>query len=129
MKIWEAGVRSIFAHREKRIFGSDPAAHTLAPWEGVVGFGKLTAIVANELLIVGSVALDSVKTPFGEVKEALGGSATYSSYSASFFTDVRLVGVVGEDFPQEHIGLERAWDSYGRASFCWGKTFLLGRRL
>jgi sugar/nucleoside kinase (ribokinase family) len=59
----------------------------------------------NELLIVGSVALDSVRTPFGEVKEALGGSATYSSYSASFFTSVRLVGVVGEDFPQEHIGL------------------------
>jgi sugar/nucleoside kinase (ribokinase family) len=61
--------------------------------------------MANDLLIVGSVALDSVKTPFGEVKEALGGSATYSSYSASFFTDVRLVGVVGEDFPQEHVGL------------------------
>src|SRR5687768_6461539 len=60
----------------------------------------------NDLLIVGSIALDSVRTPFGEVKEALGGSATYSSYSASFFTDsVRLVGVVGDDFPQEHIGL------------------------
>ena len=60
----------------------------------------------NELLIVGSVALDSVRTPFGEVKEALGGSATYSSYSASFFApEVRLVGVVGEDFPKEHIGL------------------------
>ncbi len=61
--------------------------------------------MANELLIVGSVALDSVKTPFGEVTEALGGSATYSSYSASFFTGVRLVGVVGEDFPQQHISL------------------------
>ncbi len=60
----------------------------------------------SELLIVGSVALDSVRTPFGEVKEALGGSATYSSYAASFFAPtVRLVGVVGEDFPQEHIGL------------------------
>lgn len=59
----------------------------------------------NDVLIVGSVALDSVKTPFGEVKEALGGSATYSSYSASFFTDVRLVAVVGEDFPSQHITL------------------------
>lgn len=60
----------------------------------------------NDLLIVGSIALDSVKTPFGEVQEALGGSATYSSYSASFFTNsIRLVGVVGEDFPQEHISL------------------------
>ena len=60
----------------------------------------------NELLIVGSVALDSVRTPFGEVKEALGGSATYASFAASFFAPhVRLVGVVGEDFPKEHIGL------------------------
>lgn len=59
----------------------------------------------NDILIVGSVALDSVRTPFGEVKEALGGSATYASYSASFFAPVRLVAVVGEDFPQEHIGL------------------------
>lgn len=60
----------------------------------------------NDLLIVGSIALDSVRTPFGEVKEALGGSATYSSYAASFFApSVRLVGVVGEDFPKEHIKL------------------------
>lgn len=55
------------------------------------------------LLVVGSVAFDSVKTPFGEAKEALGGSGTYFSVSASFFTDVCLVAVVGEDFPNEHI--------------------------
>jgi sugar/nucleoside kinase (ribokinase family) len=55
------------------------------------------------LLVVGSVAFDTVKTPFGEVEEALGGSATYFSASASFFTDVSLVAVVGEDFPQEHL--------------------------
>lgn len=55
------------------------------------------------LLVVGSIALDSVKTPFGEVEEALGGSATYFSTSASYFTDVRLVAVVGEDFPDKHI--------------------------
>jgi sugar/nucleoside kinase (ribokinase family) len=61
----------------------------------------------NEMLVVGSVALDSVKTPFGEIKETLGGSATYASYSASFFNPVRMVGVVGEDFPQEHITLLR----------------------
>jgi len=59
----------------------------------------------NDILVIGSVALDSVKTPFGEVKEALGGSATYASYSASFFTGVRLVAVVGEDFPKQHIDL------------------------
>lgn len=54
------------------------------------------------LLVVGSVAFDSVATPFGQVDEVLGGSGTYFSTSASFFTDVRLVAVVGEDFPQQH---------------------------
>src|SRR4051794_15564713 len=54
------------------------------------------------LLVVGSIALDSVETPHGVVDDALGGSATYFSYAASFFTPVRLVGVVGEDFPGEH---------------------------
>jgi len=55
------------------------------------------------LLVVGSVAYDSVKTPFGTVEEALGGSATYFSTAASYFTDVNLVAVVGEDFDQHHI--------------------------
>jgi sugar/nucleoside kinase (ribokinase family) len=54
------------------------------------------------LLVVGTVALDSVKTPFGNVDNALGGSATYFSTSASYFADVRLVAVIGEDFPKEH---------------------------
>lgn len=64
----------------------------------------------NDMLVVGSIALDSIKTPFGEVKEALGGSATYSAYSASFFTSVRLVGVVGEDFPKQHVELLKTRD-------------------
>jgi sugar/nucleoside kinase (ribokinase family) len=55
------------------------------------------------LLVVGSVAFDSVKTPFGEVDEVLGGSATYFATSASYFTDVRLVAAVGDDFPDKHI--------------------------
>jgi sugar/nucleoside kinase (ribokinase family) len=55
------------------------------------------------ILVVGSVAIDSVETPFGVGENVLGGSATYFSTSASFFTDVNLVGVVGDDFPQEHI--------------------------
>jgi sugar/nucleoside kinase (ribokinase family) len=57
---------------------------------------------ASEILVVGSVALDSVRTPFGEVVEALGGSASYFSLSASHFAPVRIVAVVGEDFPREH---------------------------
>jgi sugar/nucleoside kinase (ribokinase family) len=58
-----------------------------------------------DLVVVGSVALDTVKTPFGEVTEALGGSATYFSYAASFFAAVRVVAAVGEDFPREHLSL------------------------
>jgi sugar/nucleoside kinase (ribokinase family) len=55
------------------------------------------------LLVVGSVAFDSVKTPFGEVDEVLGGSATYFSTAASYFTDVSIVAVVGTDFPDKHL--------------------------
>ncbi|MDI6784175.1 MAG: PfkB family carbohydrate kinase [bacterium] len=59
------------------------------------------------VLIVGSVALDSVKTPFGEANNVLGGSAVYASYAASFYGSVKLVGVVGEDFPKENLELLR----------------------
>ncbi|MEX0907923.1 MAG: PfkB family carbohydrate kinase [Gemmatimonadota bacterium] len=51
------------------------------------------------LLVVGSVALDSIETPFGKVQDALGGSATFFSAAASLYCDVQLVGVVGSDFP------------------------------
>ena len=57
----------------------------------------------SNLLVVGSVAFDSVRTPFGEASNVLGGSATYFSTSASFFTQVDLIAVVGEDFPDEHL--------------------------
>jgi sugar/nucleoside kinase (ribokinase family) len=60
------------------------------------------------ILVVGSVAFDSVQTPFGQVTEVLGGSGTYFSTAASFFTDVSLVAVVGEDFPREHLGFLRS---------------------
>ncbi len=52
----------------------------------------------NPILAVGSVAFDSVKTPFGEASRVVGGAATYFAIAASFFTDVRIVAVVGEDF-------------------------------
>jgi sugar/nucleoside kinase (ribokinase family) len=58
-----------------------------------------------ELLVVGSVALDTVRTPFGKADDVLGGSATFFSYAASFFTRVRLVAVVGGDFPRAHLDL------------------------
>ena len=76
------------------------------------------------LLVVGSVALDSVKTPFGNAEEALGGSATYFSTSASYFTDIRLVAVVGEDFPKEHIQFLKSRNIDVRGlSQAAGKTF------
>lgn len=76
------------------------------------------------ILVVGSVAFDSVETPFGKEENILGGSATYFSTSASFFTDVNLVAVVGEDFPREHIDFltSRNIDLSGLARVS-GKTF------
>jgi len=57
------------------------------------------------VLVVGSVALDSVETPFGSVTDALGGSATFFAAAASLFTPVRVVGVVGKDFPRAELNL------------------------
>ncbi|UCD55028.1 MAG: bifunctional hydroxymethylpyrimidine kinase/phosphomethylpyrimidine kinase [Candidatus Omnitrophota bacterium] len=58
------------------------------------------------ILVVGSIALDTVKTPFGMAKDVLGGSATYFSVSASFFEpDVNLVAIVGDDFPAKYVNL------------------------
>jgi sugar/nucleoside kinase (ribokinase family) len=59
----------------------------------------------SSLLVTGTIALDSVETPFGRHDNVLGGSATFFSYAASYFTSPRLVGIVGEDFPREHIEL------------------------
>ena len=78
------------------------------------------------LLVVGSVALDSVETPFGKAEDVIGGSATFFAASASHFNSVQLVGVVGDDYPTDQLaplaargvdlsGLERA---AGR-SFRW----------
>lgn len=57
------------------------------------------------LLVVGSIAIDSVQTPAGEAAEAMGGSASFFSYAASFFGPVRVVGVVGEDYPPEYLNV------------------------
>lgn len=61
------------------------------------------------LLVVGSVAFDAVETPFGRIDKMLGGSASHFSISASFYTDVRVVGVVGGDFGQEE---QRVFDAH-----------------
>ena len=76
------------------------------------------------ILVVGSVAYDSVETPFGKAEEALGGSAVYFALAARLFTDVRLVGVVGEDFDPRHVDLlrERGVDVTG-LEHAPGRTF------
>ncbi len=76
------------------------------------------------ILAVGSVALDTVTTPAGHVEEILGGSATYFSVAASHFTDVSIVAVVGEDFPQEHVAfLQRKGIDTSGLQRQKGKTF------
>jgi sugar/nucleoside kinase (ribokinase family) len=65
--------------------------------------GMPSGATGGPVLTVGSVALDSVRTPFGEIEEALGGAASYASVAASFFCPARMVAVVGEDFPEEHV--------------------------
>lgn len=59
------------------------------------------------LTVVGSIAFDAVKTPFGEREKMLGGSAVHFALAASFFTEVHVVGSVGEDFSEEELGLLR----------------------
>lgn len=82
------------------------------------------------IVVVGSVAFDDVKTPYGEVEGALGGAATYFSVAASYFCPVSVVAVVGEDFGDEHMavlrdrgvdvtGVERAEGS----TFRWGGEY------
>src|SRR5689334_17684474 len=83
------------------------------------------------IVVVGSVAFDSIKTPFGEQEHILGGSATYFSVAASFFTDVRVVAVVGDDFgdAEETVFHERQIDISdlervtGQKSFHWSGEY------
>ena len=78
-----------------------------------------------DLLVVGSVALDTVQTPFGRAQEVLGGSGTYFSYAASFYTRVRLVAAVGSDFPADHERFlsDRGVDLGGLMREAGGRTF------
>ena len=77
------------------------------------------------LLVVGSVALDCVETPTDKRDDVLGGSAVFFSYAASFFSPVRIIGAVGEDWPQEHTKLlqTRGIDTSGLQTIAGGRTF------
>jgi len=81
------------------------------------------------ILVVGSVALDTVETLEGKVEDSLGGSATYFSVAASFFhQQIHLVGVVGDDFPSEYVDFlsKRGIDLQGLERITGGKTFRWG---
>lgn len=78
------------------------------------------------ILVVGSFALDSIQTPFDRIEEALGGSATYISLAASYFSGpIKVVGVIGEDFPKEYIEMlsNHNIDLEGLEIVQGGKTF------
>ncbi len=80
--------------------------------------------MTNPVLVVGSVALDSIKTATADHRDLLGGSASYASLAASFYAPVRLVAIVGTDFPKEHRQLfaDRKIDLQGLEEAA-GKTF------
>ena len=77
------------------------------------------------ILVVGSVALDSVRTPFGEAKDALGGSASYFAAAARHFSPVAVIAVVGEDFPPQHLKMLEGMDGVDLTSLerAKGATF------
>jgi sugar/nucleoside kinase (ribokinase family) len=77
------------------------------------------------LLVTGSIGIDTLETPAGKRDNVLGGSAIYFSYAASFFTPVRLVGVVGEDFPRDHLDVFKGHevDTTGLETRKGSKTF------
>jgi sugar/nucleoside kinase (ribokinase family) len=77
------------------------------------------------LLVVGSVAIDSVKTPFGVRERSLGGAAMHFSVSASYFSEVAVVGVVGEDYTDEDMSVfrERNINTDNLQRIAGGKTF------
>jgi len=79
------------------------------------------------ILAIGSIAFDNITTPSGRAENVLGGAATYFSLAASYFTDVRVVGVVGEDFTAEHENVlkKRRVDTRG-IEHAKGKTFRWG---
>src|ERR1700681_2504720 len=83
------------------------------------------------ILVVGSVAFDTIATPSGRVNDILGGAATYFALAESYFTEVKVVAVVGDDFPSahEHVLKNRGIDTRGierspGKTFRWGGQYL-----
>jgi sugar/nucleoside kinase (ribokinase family) len=101
-----------FDHAIQNPVGTSPLGKKLARCQILRAinreYGKRTCYFFKQpmpVLVVGSIAIDSVKTQLEERREVLGGAASYAAISASFFSPVNLVGIVGTDFPQEYIEL------------------------
>ena len=77
----------------------------------------------SDILIIGTVALDTIETPFGKVDKTLGGSATYASFAANLFSKPALISVVGNDFPKEYIELMKKRNIGLSGLKITGKTF------
>ncbi len=81
-------------------------------------------MIRLNIVTLGTIALDTIKTPFGSVKDVLGGSGVYFSIAANFFTECGILGVVGRDFPREYMGiLESANIDLSGIEYSDGKTF------
>src|SRR6266852_263962 len=98
-------------------------------WRGRPVFHRIRRRMS--ILVVGSVAFDTIATPSGSVKDILGGAATYFALAASYFTEVRMVAVVGEDFTSENEAVlkKRGVDTRGiertqGKTFRWGGQYL-----
>src|SRR5437588_9191589 len=92
---------------------------------------KLKSLLMS-LLVIGSVAFDAIETPFGKTDKIVGGAATYASLAAAYFYDkVKIVAVVGDDFPQSeikdlnrhHIDTEGLQIKNGEKSFFWAGKY------
>ncbi|MDO8513838.1 MAG: PfkB family carbohydrate kinase [bacterium] len=81
----------------------------------------------HQLVIVGSIGLDDIETPFGKVKSALGGSAIYASQAASYFTKPSVVSIMGNDIPEEYLKILNRFDISGIAltekTFRWTGSY------
>jgi sugar/nucleoside kinase (ribokinase family) len=83
-----------------------------------------------QIVVVGSIALDTIETPWGAAEDAIGGSATYASMAASYFAPVRIVGICGDDLDAATLRMlhEQGVDTAGLEVVAKGKTFRWGGR-
>src|SRR5437867_7095211 len=110
--------------RVSRLLGLSPFSSLISPFTSHLPplYSRHMSIVA-----VGSIALDTIKTPFGQADDVVGGSLTYFAVAASYFTDVNLVAVIGKDFNEQHMRVfeGRRIDLQG-VEHARGKTFRWG---